>query len=171
MTVQHLTAVLKNVITFLFSVEKEDIESTTERLILRCLTVEVSVSTPRNETQEEAYKSVTHVLDNLHLKFQQEPLKHSDTIESYLNACLPEPFSSNLDTTFQSKILGCTADDQKYFRQKLQNMHRLALKMPYCNGTKENGMVQSDVNNTKAESDGKECNSETSNHDNQKVET
>ncbi|XP_045160310.1 BAG family molecular chaperone regulator 2-like [Mercenaria mercenaria] len=129
-------------------VEREDIESTTERLILRCLTVEVAVSTPRNELQEEAYESVTCILDDLHLKFKQDPKKHSDVIESYLNACLPEPFSSNLDTRFQSKILGCTADDQKSFRQKLQNMHKLALKMPFCNGNKENGEEISHTNNT-----------------------
>ncbi|XP_060570490.1 BAG family molecular chaperone regulator 2-like [Ruditapes philippinarum] len=154
----------------LSEVEKEDIESTTERLILRCLTVEVSVSTPRNEIQEEAFKSVTQTLDELHQMFQLDPLNHSYTIESYLNACLPEPFSSNLDTRFQSKILGCTADDQKRFRQKLQSMHRLALKMPYCNGTEENKMEASSVNETQV--DRKECNSgETSQHDEQEVET
>lgn len=135
------------------SVEWEDIESTTERLILRCLTVEVSVSTPRNDIQEEAYKSVTCIVDDLHNQFQKNPAKHSSVIESYLNACLPEPFSSNIDTRFQSKVLGCTVDDQKSFRQKLQSMYRLALKMTISNGSVQNGNDENSTSNNESSSE------------------
>lgn len=44
-------------------------------------------------------------------------------MESCLNACLPEPLSAKVDSRFQSKVLGCTVDDQKYFRKKLQSLH------------------------------------------------
>lgn len=108
----------------LVSADREDLECSTERLILRCLTVEASVSTPRNEVQEEAYCTVCKLLDDLMIDYRNESEKHYKKVESYLNACLPEPVSANIDTRFQSKLLGCTADDQKFFRKKLQDLYK-----------------------------------------------
>lgn len=108
----------------LVAADREDLECNTERLILRCLTVEASVSTPRNEVQEEAYCSVCKLLDDLTIDYRNESEKHYKKVESCLNACLPEPVSANIDTRFQSKVLGCTADDQKFFRKKLQALYK-----------------------------------------------
>lgn len=94
----------------------------------------MSVSTPRNDIQEEAYKAVSDILDEL----QKSPSDHLKTVESYLNACLPEPLSSKIDTRFQSKVLGCTVDDQKHIRKKLHNLHRLAQKPFLRNGCVNN---------------------------------
>ncbi|KAL4237115.1 BAG molecular chaperone regulator 2 [Mactra antiquata] len=117
-------------------VDREDIESTTARLIMRCLSVDVNVSIPRNEMQEEAYRSVSEIINAINFKLETTTEDQSNIIESYLNACLPEPFSANIDSRFQSKVLGCTVDDQKLFRKQLQTMYKVSLKDLMCNSTK-----------------------------------
>ena len=115
---------VENEVIFVFSVteQRDDIEFSTERLVVRCLTVDVSVMTPRNENQEEAYKSVSEILNSLHLKVKQNPLQHEKEVLSHLNACLAEPLSNNINLRFQGKVLSCTADDQKLFRKRLEEM-------------------------------------------------
>lgn len=67
---------------------------------------------------------MTKITDELADVCLTDPEQHIDKIESYLNACLPEPLSSNIDSRFQSKLLGCTVDDQKYFKKTLQSLHK-----------------------------------------------
>lgn len=105
---------------------------------MRCLSVDVSVSTPRNEMQEEAYKTVSKIIDNLSIEMDTSSKDQSHVIESYLNACLSDPISSSIDSRFQSKLLGCTADDQKLFRKQLQTMHKNSLKDLMCNTDSRN---------------------------------
>lgn len=114
--------------------DREDLEYNIERLVIRSLTVEVSVATPRDESQTKAYETVSQIIEDFKIHLEQNPMKHVEVIESMLNASLPEPFSAHVDARFQSKLLGCTAEDQKCFRRKLQMMHRLALKQ-VCNGS------------------------------------
>ena len=89
---------------------------------MRCLTVDVSVMTPRNENQEAAYKTVVEILENLHLRVKENPLKCEKEVISHLNACLAEPISYHIDLRFQGKVLSCTLDDQKLFRKRLEEM-------------------------------------------------
>ena len=102
--------------------QRDDIEYSTERLVVRCLTVDVSVTTPRNENQEAAYKTAEETIERLHLKVTENPLKCEQELISYLNACLAEPISNNINLRFQDKVLSCTADDQKLFRKRLEDM-------------------------------------------------
>ncbi|XP_052240366.1 BAG family molecular chaperone regulator 2-like isoform X4 [Dreissena polymorpha] len=102
---------------------REDLEFHTERLIIRCLTVDVSVSIPRDESQENAYKNVNSILQDLAQKCKHDPHSHFEVLESYLNASLADPVSSHVDSRFQSKLLGCGLDDQKFFRKKLEQLH------------------------------------------------
>ena len=90
--------------------------------MVRCLTVDVSVTTPRNENQEAAYKTAVEIFENLNLRVTENPLQCETELISYLNACLAEPISNNINLRFQDKILSCTADDQKLFRKRLQDM-------------------------------------------------
>ncbi|VDP07814.1 unnamed protein product [Soboliphyme baturini] len=52
--------------------EKEDIDATTNRLLNRCRTVDVSVSTPRNSEQERALKLVSNQMDELMNKMRED---------------------------------------------------------------------------------------------------
>ena len=106
----------------LFLEQRDDIDYNTERLVLRCLTVDVAVTTPRNESQELAYKSVLEILHNLLLNIKENPLKYEKDVISHLNACLPEPIDNSINLRFQDKILSCAADDQKMFRKRLEEM-------------------------------------------------
>ena len=133
------------------SADREDMEIHTERLILRCLTIEASVTTPRNEIQEQAFKTVSEHIEELSLNCQEDPHTHFDKLCGCLNASLPDPLSSNIDSRFQSKLLGCTADDQKLFRKKLETLHgTVSAKM---DGYPRDGSPASDGSNRSINSD------------------
>lgn len=102
--------------------EREEIEANAERLICRCLTVEVNVTTPRNEIQERALQRTKEILQNL--KGQIKIGKHLavETAKSYLNSCSSEPEGTIIDYRFQGLVLECTADDQKKIRKHLKEM-------------------------------------------------
>ncbi|XP_052777989.1 BAG family molecular chaperone regulator 2-like [Mya arenaria] len=104
--------------------DRDDIEFNTERLILRCLTIEASVTTPRDDSQEQAFIAVAEIVEKLSLNCGEDPHGNIEKLVAYLNASLPEPLSSNIDSRFQSKLLGCTAEDQKGFRKQLQALHK-----------------------------------------------
>ncbi|KAH3733825.1 hypothetical protein DPMN_040261 [Dreissena polymorpha] len=73
--------------------------------------------------QENAYKNVNSILQDLAQKCKHDPHSHFEVLESYLNASLADPVSSHVDSRFQSKLLGCGLDDQKFFRKKLEQLH------------------------------------------------
>ena len=84
--------------------------------------MDVSVTTPRNDSQEKAYKSVEEILHQLQSNIKENPLKYEKDVISHLNACLPEPVTNSINLRFQDKILSCTADDQKMFRKRLEEI-------------------------------------------------
>ena len=84
--------------------------------------MDVSVTTPRNESQETAYKSVEEIIHKLQSNIIENPLKYKKDVISHLNACLPEPVTNSINLRFQDKILSCTADDQKMFRKRLEEI-------------------------------------------------
>ncbi|XP_033737434.1 BAG family molecular chaperone regulator 2-like [Pecten maximus] len=101
--------------------ERDEIEALAERLVCRCLTVEVGVTTPRNESQESALMHVNELLQQLEDLCACSAEKAIRRTEAYLNACLAEPTGS-IDQRFQGSILGCTVDDQKKVKCRLQRL-------------------------------------------------
>ncbi|KAK3580957.1 hypothetical protein CHS0354_006984 [Potamilus streckersoni] len=102
--------------------ERDEIQAITEMLVCRCLTVEISVTTPRDENQEIALSKVQNILEDLDSMFKTDVEYAKQTAESYLNACLPEPRGNSTDHKFQGLVLGCAADDQKAVRKRLETL-------------------------------------------------
>ncbi|CAH1772330.1 unnamed protein product [Owenia fusiformis] len=103
------------------SVERSEIEANAERLVCRCLTVEVSVSTPRNTVQETALKKVNGILDQLHEQLKQGVAESVHRVKTYLNSCANESEKVGpVDRNFEGVLIDCTADDQKKIKGRLQ---------------------------------------------------
>lgn len=87
----------------------------------RCLTVEVKVLTQRDSQQEEALFQVNHLIDGLVIALKSDPESAKAKCVTYMNAC-----SSNAegitDKMFESALLGCTVDDQKKVKRRLQGL-------------------------------------------------
>jgi len=107
------------------SSDKEDLDATTNRLILRCKTVQVAVQTPRNPDQERALYTVNEQIDELVAKMKEDLNISKQVAKRYLNTCNPEVDSGPIDQRFQSALIGCTADDQKKIRRKLEHLLQL----------------------------------------------
>ncbi|XP_077547609.1 BAG family molecular chaperone regulator 2 [Haemaphysalis longicornis] len=100
---------------------REEMGLTVERLQLRVKAVEVSVSTPRSSEQEAALDQVEQFLTTLVLSMTTDPDRARAVCRSYLCACSTEA-SGPADQRFQAAILGCTADDQKKARRRLETI-------------------------------------------------
>ncbi|GBN73987.1 BAG family molecular chaperone regulator 2 [Araneus ventricosus] len=99
--------------------EREEIEITTQRLLNRTLTVEVNVSTPRNEFQEKALSNVNKLYDDLLVTLRSDLNNSKTVLQQYINACLSD-CKGLFNQKFQAAILECTADDQKQMRKRLE---------------------------------------------------
>jgi len=102
--------------------DREDIDASSERILNRCKSVQVSVFTPRNEAQEKALEEVNKLIDGVTNKMKEDLNLARDTVERYLNACCPDDEPGPIDQRFQSRVIECTADDQKKIRRKLRQI-------------------------------------------------
>ncbi|GFY74268.1 BAG family molecular chaperone regulator 2 [Trichonephila inaurata madagascariensis] len=101
--------------------EKEEIEITAQRLLNRTLTVEISVSIPRNEIQQKALNNVNKLYDDLLVIMKSDLRNAKAVLEEYINACRSDCRGS-YNQKFQAAILECTADDQKKMRKQLESL-------------------------------------------------
>lgn len=101
-------------------VEVEEIEAMTERLICRCLTVDIGIITPRTEEQETALNKVNKLMHEIEHQFNLDIQKTLHRAKAYLNACLSEPVGAHIDHCFQGMIIECNIDDQKKIRKRLE---------------------------------------------------
>ncbi|KAI6185114.1 BAG family molecular chaperone regulator 2 [Aphelenchoides fujianensis] len=102
--------------------EREDINLTADRILKRCKAVEVVVNTPRSEEQMRALDEVNSLIQNVVQKMQDDLDSSKDTVQRFLNACSPDEPTGPIDQRFQSKVVECTADDQKKIRRRLAQM-------------------------------------------------
>uniref|UniRef100_A0AC34R934 BAG family molecular chaperone regulator 2 n=1 Tax=Panagrolaimus sp. JU765 TaxID=591449 RepID=A0AC34R934_9BILA len=102
--------------------DREDIDATSERILTRCKAVNVSVFTPRNESQTKALDEVNKLIENVTSKMKDDLNQTRDTITRFLNACCPDDEPGPIDQRFQSRVIECTADDQKKIRRKLKQI-------------------------------------------------
>lgn len=106
----------------LFSADKEEIIHYTERIASRCGTVEISVRTIRNEMQEESLNQVNTFIDNLVIDLNGDPFVVKERCLSYVAACGSSKLDENVDKSFETALLGCSLDDQKRIRRRLQGL-------------------------------------------------
>ncbi|XP_077991794.1 BAG family molecular chaperone regulator 2-like [Glandiceps talaboti] len=107
--------------------EREELGITFERILSRCLSVEVNISTIRSELQQQALDKTNRMLRELSLKVQNNVIGCKDLVELYLNACLSDA-TGPFDQNFQKLLLECTVDDQKKIRKRLQDYMQLIKK-------------------------------------------
>ncbi|XP_050033167.1 BAG family molecular chaperone regulator 2 [Dermacentor andersoni] len=98
---------------------REEVSLTVERLQTRVKSVDVSVTTPRSEEQETALGQIEQYVTNLVLRMTSDPKGARAQCKAYLSACSTDA-AGPVDQKFQAAILGCTADDQKKTRRRLE---------------------------------------------------
>ncbi|KAG5896413.1 hypothetical protein JTB14_022496 [Gonioctena quinquepunctata] len=102
--------------------DREDVNRYADRVMSRCLTVEVKVLTQRDKMQEEALSQVNHLIDGLVIALKGDPESTKARCISYMNACSSNVVQGVTDKNFESALLGCTLDDQKKVKRRLQGL-------------------------------------------------
>ncbi|XP_012284410.1 BAG family molecular chaperone regulator 2 [Orussus abietinus] len=101
--------------------DRDDILRYAERLSMRCLTVDVLVKIQRDQIQQEALHQVNDLIDSLVIGLRSDPSGTRLRCASFMNACSSHAIGQS-DKTFETAILGCTLDDQKRVRKRLQGL-------------------------------------------------
>ncbi|XP_070070944.1 BAG family molecular chaperone regulator 2 isoform X3 [Drosophila takahashii] len=111
--------------------EREEIMLYIQRVSSRLGTVELNVRTVRDNSQEDSLSQINALIDTM-IKMG-DPVIARQRCQLYLNACcsssmdpsghmdtLPEADVGPIDKKFESVLLGCTLDDQKNIKKRLQ---------------------------------------------------
>ncbi|XP_016931987.4 BAG family molecular chaperone regulator 2 isoform X1 [Drosophila suzukii] len=111
--------------------EREEIMLYIQRVSSRLGTVELNVRTVRDNSQEDSLSQINVLIDTM-IKMG-DPVIARQRCQLYLNACcsssmdpsghmdtLPEADVGPVDKKFESVLLGCTLDDQKNIKKRLQ---------------------------------------------------
>jgi BCL2-associated athanogene 2 len=102
--------------------DRDDVNRYAERIMSRCLTVEVKILTQRDQMQEEALHQVNHLIDGLVMCVKSDPQSAKAKCASFMNACSSNVVHGITDKKFESALLGCTVDDQKRVKKRLQGL-------------------------------------------------
>lgn len=111
--------------------EREEIMLYIQRVSSRLGTVELNVRTVRDNSQEDSLSQINALIDTM-IKMG-DPVIARQRCQMYLNACcsssmdpsghmdtVPEADVGPIDKKFESVLLGCTLDDQKNIKKRLQ---------------------------------------------------
>uniref|UniRef100_A0A8R2RB96 BAG family molecular chaperone regulator 2 n=1 Tax=Bombyx mori TaxID=7091 RepID=A0A8R2RB96_BOMMO len=103
--------------------DKDDITRYADRILSRAMTVEVTVRTDRDHQQEEALYQVNMYIDQLVMSVHNDAVSAHSRCQTYMNACTSQPDpNAGTDKNFETAILGCTLDDQKRVKKRLQGL-------------------------------------------------
>ncbi|XP_050432567.1 BAG family molecular chaperone regulator 2-like [Adelges cooleyi] len=108
-------------LSYLNSVDKDDIYQAAERIVNRCNTIKITVHTTRSESQQNCLEEVNNLIDNMVNTLKVD----ADTAKSYCQSYLASCSSSEHEVgnkVFETAILGCTLDDQKRIHKRLQGL-------------------------------------------------
>lgn len=111
---------------FLFkSGELDEVNCYAQRISNRLSTVEISVKTVRDAAQEDALHQVNGLIDSL--LTLSDRMSARQRCQTFLNACSVHDDQSStheiepiVDKKFEVSVLGCTLDDQKIIKKRLQ---------------------------------------------------
>ena len=101
--------------------EREEVLHYADHVANRCLTVDVMVKTTRDQTQEDALHQVNSFIDGLVINLRADPFGTKTRCVAFMNACSSHTHGA-ADKNFESAILGCTLDDQKRVKKRLQGL-------------------------------------------------
>ncbi|KAK6624838.1 hypothetical protein RUM44_011702 [Polyplax serrata] len=102
--------------------EKEDVQRYADRILARCSTIEVSVTTVRDHIQEDSLHQVNKYIDNMIKELKQDPAATQLKCLAFMNSCSSYCENGIEDKNFERALLGCTADDQKRIKKRLQGL-------------------------------------------------
>jgi len=109
--------------------EQEEINLQLKRINERLQTVDINVLTVRDHSQIDSLNVINHLIDEV-IRFADPIVKRQKCLQ-YLNACSTDfqftmtftEFSSSgtfVDKKFEGHLLGCTLDDQKRIKKRLE---------------------------------------------------
>lgn len=109
--------------------EREEVNYYVQRVGIRLATVDLSVKTIRDKAQEEALHQINVLIDSLITS--GDPMLSRQRCQTFFNACSGSDdtnvqkfqdtvFTQNIDKKFENYLLGCTLDDQKNIKRRLQ---------------------------------------------------
>ncbi|XP_035893424.1 BAG family molecular chaperone regulator 2 isoform X1 [Anopheles stephensi] len=107
--------------------ERDEIKCYVQRISNRLGTVELNVCTVRDQAQEDSLHHVNSLIDLIIAG--EDPVMSRQKCQQYLNACSTtdtsvyadfDPSTISTDKKFESVLLGCTLDDQKTIKKRLQ---------------------------------------------------
>ncbi|KAG7211948.1 hypothetical protein KM043_011157 [Ampulex compressa] len=101
--------------------DKDDVLRYAERLSTRCLTVDILVKIQRDHIQQEALHQVNGLIDGLVIGLRDDPTGTRQRCASFMSACSSQGMGLS-DKNFETAILGCTIDDQKRVKKRLQGL-------------------------------------------------
>ncbi|XP_076672348.1 BAG family molecular chaperone regulator 2 [Andrena cerasifolii] len=101
--------------------DRDDVLRYADRLSMRCLTVDVLVKVQRDHIQQEALHQVNGLIDSLIVSLREDPAATRQRCASFMNACTSQSIGHS-DKNFETAILGCTLDDQKRIKKRLQGL-------------------------------------------------
>jgi len=102
--------------------ERDDVLHFTDRIVNRCLTVELKINTQRDKPQEEALHQINHLIDSLVVGMKTDPEGTQAKCMAYMNSCSSAVVQGVIDKNFESTLLGCTVDDQKRVKKRLHGL-------------------------------------------------
>lgn len=107
--------------------ERDEINCYVQRISNRLGTVELNVCTVRDHAQEDSLHHVNSLIDMI--ISSADPVMSRQKCQQFLNACSTtdtsvysdiDPTTVYTDKKFESALLGCTLDDQKTIKKRLQ---------------------------------------------------
>lgn len=115
--------------------EREEVVYYMERVSSRLATVELAVRTVRNQPQEDCLHQVNVLIDNL--INSRDMIMSRQYCQLYLNACSDEANAHGIeaapiDKKFENALLGCTLDDQKETKKRLNALMTYFNKRTVC---------------------------------------
>ncbi|XP_012531695.1 BAG family molecular chaperone regulator 2 isoform X2 [Monomorium pharaonis] len=101
--------------------DRDDILRYADRVSMRCSTVDVLVTVQRDHVQQEALHQVNGLIDSLVMGLRHDPNATRQRCAEFMNACSSHGMGHS-DKIFETAILGCTLDDQKRVKKRLQGL-------------------------------------------------
>lgn len=120
-----LPNILNHCFIFLFPDELDEINCYSQRISSRLATIELTVKTVRDAAQEESLHQVNSLIDSLITSTDR--ILARQRCQQFLNGCSGNEPQTQLnehdqmvDKKFEMAVLGCTLDDQKIVKKRLQ---------------------------------------------------
>jgi len=115
-----------DMVSQLEGIEMDEVTRYIDRLIRRCIAVDINIKTERSAPQMESLHKVNNLIDNLIRDMKEDAGVTRKRCISYINACSEQvtiPEHVGIDATFENAVLGCAVEDQKRVKKRLSGLY------------------------------------------------